>query len=159
MKARCRFGDIHINNIIRNWLEFSADRSLKIVGPGTKDLPSFLLHLAPQIELKDLTATEYLDESAGIKRGSHDGIEKRLSAYIRHNGKEAQMELNEFMNQQTERLIDAFVEKVKSLPIRDGDIDIQSMGGTPGELARTWLTKSGRAKDDLLEAFLKSKGA
>lgn len=56
------FGDIHINQILRNWLESSADRQLEIVGPGSSKngIPSFLLHLSTQITLTDATATDFL---------------------------------------------------------------------------------------------------
>ncbi|MGE0634512.1 MAG: hypothetical protein AB7O96_19000, partial [Pseudobdellovibrionaceae bacterium] len=38
------FGDEHINKIIRQWLEFSAKRSIEVVNPGIKDIPASLLH-------------------------------------------------------------------------------------------------------------------
>jgi len=58
------FGDAHINEGLRNWLEHTANRRLEIVGPGTKRAPSTLSHLAPQITLIDITATEYLERFA-----------------------------------------------------------------------------------------------
>jgi hypothetical protein len=153
------FGDIHINQVIRGWLEFSVERNLEIVGPGTKTIPPFLLHLAPQIALKDSSATEFLDATAGILRSKHDRIEKRLSVYIRNHGIKAQTELHEFMGQHMEHLTTMLVEKVKSLPIRNGDIDLSSLGATPEELASSWMTEVGGNNDDVLEAFLNSKGA
>jgi hypothetical protein len=53
------FGDAHINNVFREWLEFTGTRRLEIVGPGMTSIPSALLHLAPQIDLVDRKAGAY----------------------------------------------------------------------------------------------------
>ncbi len=55
------FGDAHINNVFREWLEFTDARRLEIVGPGMTSVPSALLHLAPQIDLVDSKAGAYFD--------------------------------------------------------------------------------------------------
>ena len=57
------FGDIHINGVLRNWLELSADRRMKIVSPGAA-MPASLLHLAPQIELVNLPASDFFEQFA-----------------------------------------------------------------------------------------------
>lgn len=58
-------GDIHINLILREWLEFSADRKLVIVGPDVTDVPpSWLLHVAPQVQAIRAGATDYLEQFA-----------------------------------------------------------------------------------------------
>ena len=62
------FGDVHMNTIIREWLELSETRSLEIVSPGASSVPQFLLHLAPQVTVTVQTATDYLDARAGIVR-------------------------------------------------------------------------------------------
>src|SRR5215510_10579195 len=59
------FGDTHINQVFREWLEFNAGRKLEVVGSGTKHIPPSLLHLASQVVLRDATATEYLDFVSG----------------------------------------------------------------------------------------------
>ena len=71
-------GDTHVNQILREWLEFSGDRKLELVGPGTKACPPFAGHVAGQVILKDEFATDYLTrlrlrptrrvESAGLRR-------------------------------------------------------------------------------------------
>jgi hypothetical protein len=55
------FGDIHINQVIRDWLQMLSDRRIEIVSPGATAIPGFLLHLAPQVSLYDTTATDFLD--------------------------------------------------------------------------------------------------
>ncbi|VVO02894.1 hypothetical protein [Pseudomonas fluorescens] len=45
------FGDLHINEILVKWLCSSADHKLTIVDPFITTLPSFVLHLAPQVEI------------------------------------------------------------------------------------------------------------
>jgi hypothetical protein len=57
-------GDAHINQILRDWLEFSGDHKLELVGPGTKTCPSFTGHVASQVILKDELATDYLEQCA-----------------------------------------------------------------------------------------------
>ena len=54
------FGDIHVNTIIREWLEFSRQRRLEIVAPQFDTLPSFLLHLLPQITKAESKAVDYI---------------------------------------------------------------------------------------------------
>ncbi|MCY1033398.1 MAG: hypothetical protein EOP84_08955 [Verrucomicrobiaceae bacterium] len=77
------FGDEHVNMVIRGWLEFSADRRLEIVGPDVKNIPSFLLHVAPQVVLKQSVATDYLDSATGIKRERSDVLRKQVLAWVR----------------------------------------------------------------------------
>jgi hypothetical protein len=57
-------GDAHINQIMREWLEFSGDRKLELVGPGMKACPPFAGHVASQVVLKDEFATDYLERYA-----------------------------------------------------------------------------------------------
>jgi hypothetical protein len=57
-------GDTHINQVLREWLEFSGDRKLELVGPGTKTCPPFAGHVASQVILKDEFATDYLEQYA-----------------------------------------------------------------------------------------------
>lgn len=45
------FGDLHINEILVKWLCSSANHKLIIVDPFMTSPPSFVLHLAPQIEI------------------------------------------------------------------------------------------------------------
>jgi len=39
-----RFGDVHINDVIRHWLESTGNRRIEIVGPAAS-VPPLLLHL------------------------------------------------------------------------------------------------------------------
>jgi hypothetical protein len=59
------FGDIHINLLIRGWLELSRDKRLVIVGPGS-DVPAAFLHLADRVECKDMNATAFLQSCAAL---------------------------------------------------------------------------------------------
>ena len=61
------FGDSHVNQVIREWLEFREDRQLVIVRPDATSIPEAFLHLALQVELQPYTATYYLDSVAGIE--------------------------------------------------------------------------------------------
>ena len=53
------FGDAHIDLVLRNWLEFSGERSIVVVDPGRRKIPVHLAHLALQIEIKNQTAGQF----------------------------------------------------------------------------------------------------
>jgi len=72
------FGDIHINMAMRRWLETARTARLVIVGPGAKVIPASLLHLAPQIELVDQTATDYLEQFAIHPLSRAESVEKKI---------------------------------------------------------------------------------
>ena len=61
------FGDHHINQVIRDWLEFSSERNLTIVDPKATHIPNGLLHLAPQVDLVASDCTDYLDQVGGMQ--------------------------------------------------------------------------------------------
>jgi hypothetical protein len=54
------FEDIHVNNVIRRWLELTADRRLEIVDPTRDTIPPDFRHLAPQILVRRMKAGPYL---------------------------------------------------------------------------------------------------
>lgn len=53
------FNDVHINEVVRTWLEFSGERSLRIVDPNRREIPPSLIHLALQISLINSKTTEF----------------------------------------------------------------------------------------------------
>jgi hypothetical protein len=57
------FGDAHVNLVIREWLEISPERKLFIVGPKPS-MPAEVLHLAPQVEIVESSATGYLSSAS-----------------------------------------------------------------------------------------------
>ncbi len=54
------FGDAHVNEVVRGWLEGLESRRLTIVDPFRVDVPPSLLHVAPQINLCAASAADYL---------------------------------------------------------------------------------------------------
>jgi hypothetical protein len=154
------FGDDHINQVIRKWLEFSAARNIEIVSPGNQNIPACLLHLATQVTLKDSTATDYFDQAGDIVRGRRDILEKRYGDWLRrHPDKEkARQELPAFLQHHLQTRTVAFIEKLATLPRRDGNIDMEALGKTPVELAQEWSNQLGSSVEDLLEAFLDNRG-
>ena len=98
------FGDSHINSIIREWLEFSADREVEIVSPNAA-VPAFLSHVAPQVALVKSTTTEYFDSVAGIERSNREHLERKLSSIMRGRGRtQVGADLSEFQKQEAERV-------------------------------------------------------
>ena len=153
------FGDDHINQVIRRWLEFSAARKLEIVSPAIKNVPACLLHLATQVTLTESSATDYLDHVAGIVRGRRDILEKRYGAWIRQrpDREKAKNELPAFLQQYLQTRTAAYIEKLATLPRRGGNIDMEALGKTTDELAHQWSNELGSSVEDLLEAFLQGR--
>jgi hypothetical protein len=56
-------GHAQINRILREWLEYSGDPKLELVGPGRRR-PHLCGHVARQVILKDELAMDYLEEDA-----------------------------------------------------------------------------------------------
>lgn len=133
------FGDLHINQVMREWLEFSDGRSIEIVSPAQTDIPSFLSHLSPQVTLVQSTATDYLDMVAGIKRTDDEIQSKRTSAIGRRLGKKASLEVfTAVANDFQQRIIKTIIKKLSKLPLKDGQPDLSKLG-TPMEIAQKWM--------------------
>lgn len=149
------FGDDHINVVIREWLEFSRDRRLVIVAPRVGSVPAMFLHVAPQVELHCGNATDYLDSRAGIVRSKNEKIDKRFDAWMcRNSGKEGgEKALDEFQRFFDEYLAGEFKDWLKTLPIRNGDIDMESLGMSVAELVQEAKRQSA-SYHEVLEAFL-----
>ena len=135
------FGDRHINRVILEWLEFSGERQLIIVDPAASQVPNEFLHLAPQVELVMAECTEYLDQVAGITREPTEHTARLLGAWRRRKGPEADALFAEFVQREINHLIQKVVRHVKKLPMRDGDIDMESLGMTEQELSRAMITE------------------
>jgi hypothetical protein len=83
------FGDAHINDALRNWLEFSATRRLICIAPCEPQVPSFLMHLRPQVSCENLTATEFFERFSSeplttferMMRSGLQGVRSRMRAH------------------------------------------------------------------------------
>ncbi|WP_313220179.1 hypothetical protein [Stutzerimonas nitrititolerans] len=106
------FGDNHINVIIREWLEFSDSRSLEVVGPAAS-VPAFLMHVAPQVTVVQMVATDYFDLVAGVTRPRCDELDKKVSAVVRSRGRaQAKADLAAFGKQESERYKQLHIESL-----------------------------------------------
>ncbi len=130
------FGDQHINQVIREWLEFSNDHYLTIVDPNRPQIPDEIRHLAPQVKMVLKDCTDYLDKIGGITRQPIDHVARRFGAWRRGRGSEADAMLREFIQEETNLHIGAAVEWAKKLPMRDGGVDMVAMDMTVEELSR-----------------------
>ena len=150
------FGDQHVNQAIRNWLELSDDKHLTIVDPTIIQIPAAFLHLHPQIDLVQDSATDYFDHVGGVTRGRRDNIEMRLGSMMRTDKDAFGREWGLFMDQQMADLADQLVELAKKLPWKDGDIDLEAMDLTPEELIELFKQRVVLPSvDDLLEDFVR----
>jgi hypothetical protein len=74
------FGDTHVNSAIRDWLELSGSRTLDIVDPYREGIPNDILHLAPQVTLHKVTASDYLEQfSSNPLSAAEHALRKALS--------------------------------------------------------------------------------
>lgn len=122
------FADLHINTVLREWLDFSADRSLEIVNPGISEIPASLLHLAPQITLSQSGAAEWFDAEAGIERPQNEIVLKRVAAAMRKLGlKRGQKASEEYFAQRQQNATDRLIADVTGLLKVRGKADLGSI--------------------------------
>jgi hypothetical protein len=148
------FGDLHINLALREWLEFAPERSIEIVSPGARDIPSFLLHLSPQVRITPQTATDYLDRIAGITRSRLEKLEKRADGMLRVLGKKrAKRKMAAYHATEQERAGQALLAKLQSLPLKDGKPDVSSIGD-PAESAKRWAAEVKMSPEETIEPMI-----
>jgi hypothetical protein len=148
------FGDNHVNTVFREWLELSPDRRLEIVAPVEQQVPPLLLHLAPQIKVVKSTATEYLDESAGIVRSTRDKLMKRTSSMLRSLGEaRAKDKIASFKRRNADGLSKGLLEKLRQLPLVNGQPDFSAVGD-PKELGKKWAAELKSTDEQLFERLL-----
>lgn len=150
------FSDHHINQSIRSWLEQSSQRIFRIVDPAIWNTPSMFLHLAPQIEIINSQATDYLDRRAGIVRSPTQERQRRLADWQRKNYKDKDEIFGQYINQSQSDWMDKSVDWLKSLPWKDGKIDMEKLElTTPEELAALWIQSVPiQPADTVLDDFL-----
>jgi hypothetical protein len=148
------FGDAHINQAVREWIEISAERHLEIVAPGIAELPRDFLHVARQITLTNSGCTDYLDARAGIVRSEAEQLEKKVGALTRKLGvARSQQAMASFMAADRERIGQAFKAKLKSLPFKDGAPDVAALGD-PVAVGRQLAIEMGIGRKETLGRIL-----
>jgi hypothetical protein len=148
------FGDLHINAIIRHWLEFLPDRRLEIVDPFISNTPAFLLHLSPQITLTRSDATDFFDERAGIVRSNREQLEKRVAAALRRMGKvQSTLAMRAFSEKKSKRFATLLAAKLRGLPHLNGEIDEEALGD-PVETGKRWAAEADMSEEELLTELL-----
>jgi hypothetical protein len=149
------FGDLHINQVLRDWLERSADRRLEIVSPEAS-VPSFLLHLSPQVKLFSKAASDFLDDRTGIVRSRRELLERRLGRWFRKKRKDldAQQKFLSFMYERQSASIRSSIEKVCGVLRKDGSLDIEGSETAARQLAQELLAENEIGYEELVESFL-----
>ena len=147
------FGDDHINGIIRSWLELSSDRKLVVVGPSVITIPAPFLHVAQQVDLSDLAATDYLDSYAGIRRSTVEKNLKKVTAYFRRSGKDATREFLSFSRERTQAKFDEWLDRYFK---PDGSLDTNSLS-RPQETLLDEVRQLMPSTEELLEEVVKAR--
>ena len=155
------FGDFHVNSAIRAWLELHGERSLVIVDPHCCRIPDPFLHLAPQVEtIIRKSATDYLDEYGGISRSRSDSLSRILRAWTREDPLSREESWARFFDSEVNQTIHSLAEWSSTLPVRDGDLDLEAMGLTPEEFIELGKkTIQFPTVDELLFRFLTEANA
>jgi hypothetical protein len=139
-----------------SWLEFTSQRRIEIVSPGMSAVPPFLLHLAPQVTIHDTTATDFLDQRTAIARDRFYLVERRFGAWVRKRDRASVgIALQNYMQSYQDKVVKGLIEKVKQLPMRDGNIDVVALGTTGLELGRRMAADLIGPVEDMLEAFMR----
>ena len=151
------FGDTHVNQAVRDWLEGNDTRHLTIVDPAVEFVPTTFGHLYPQIELIKSRATDFLDNKAGISRTRQEIVERELQYLLRgKTGEEADALRKQYLDQIIANLIDKTVEWIATLPFRNGDIDLEELGLTQDEFIDMFMAKVATLwPENSLEEFLR----
>ena len=154
------FGDHHINQVVRDWLEFSCERHLTIVDPRASRIPNEFLHFALQVEVVSSDCTDYLDQAGGIKRKPIEHAARRLSAWKREKRAETDDTFRKFVQDERNRYVERAVEWAKKLPMRDGDIDLEALNATVEELSRAMIAEVAiPSPAETIEKFLENERA
>ena len=154
------FGDLHINQVIRDWLEFRCDRYLTIVDPRASQIPNEFLHLAPQVDIVPSDCTEYLDQVGGIERKPMEHALRRFSAWKRENEPGADGKFQEFLHTEMSYCAEKAVAWVQKLPMRDGNIDVEALDTTVEELSREMILEVAiPSPAEIIEKFLEIERA
>ena len=148
------FGDSHVNDIMRAWLEFAPERRLEIVSPHARNIPTPFLHVAPQITMVAKQTTEWLDTNAGIVRSRVELLRKRAFDHIRSlNKKQRDAELGAFTKHDRERMIRAAAEKIAQHQATTETTGLSSTGD-PNEAARRLAQELGGTEEDVFQRML-----
>lgn len=149
------FGDFHINAVMREWLEFSANRRIQIVDPSIQAVPAFLLHLSSQVELTSCGATDFFDREAGIVHSRTEQLMKQLEFALRRLGKErAAVEMRNFVRQHHQGVMAAFISKLKGLPLANGQPDFSKLGN-PTQTAKQRAMELNITEESLMKQLLR----
>ena len=152
------FGDRHVNEAIREWLEFTGQRRLTIVDPRASEIPGDLLHVATQVEVVASDGTDYLDQVGGITRAPLEDARRRFSAWARGKGPGADTTFREFHEEQMKHSIDKVVEWAKKMPMRDGNVDLEALRMTADELRSALIAEAAiPSPADVIESFLQQQ--
>ncbi len=143
------FGDVHINQVLREWLEHSAERTLELVAPGVQ-LPTFLNHLAPQVTLYDGPATSKLDALGGVSRSRAELVEKRFLDWARRrDGAETRAQWLSFIRQHQLDAVRRMAERHARLEMAGRAVELDEEA-LKAEIQRELPA----SREDLVEEFL-----
>lgn len=149
------FGDPHINQAIRAWLERTEERRLTIVDPAISRVPDSLLHLSPQIRMEAVTATDYLDREGGVTRTRRERLEEEMSRVIRADRARGKVLLAEWQERTMAGLMDRTEGLIARLPRKGSDVDLDSLGVSSEDLP-DWVREQIQVPsiEEMLEEFL-----
>ena len=149
------FGDAHVNEAIREWLERTTERQLTIVDPMIHGTPDSLRHLSPQIRLETMKATDYLDREGNVERSRQEELERQMSGIIRADRARGKVMLEEWRERVMADLMNRAVELLAGLPWEGDTVDLDGLGVST-EALPDWVREQLQmpSTEELLEMFL-----
>jgi hypothetical protein len=152
------FGDLHINQVLRDWLERSSERRLEIASPSAT-IPPYLLHLRPQVAIHKEAGSDYLDRVAGIVRTRRELSQRRLGRWFYRHRKDPE-EQQRFLTFMHERQNESFRELFVRMKARIDAGESGRLAESPlaaGVLEQEVQCENDVSFDALVEEFLSTE--
>ena len=152
------FGDLHINQVLRDWLERSSERRLEIVSPGAT-IPPYLLHLRPQVAIYKEAGSDYLDRVAGIVRTCRELSQRRLGQWFYRHRKapEEQQRFLTFMHERQNESFRELLVRMKALIDAGESGRLAESPLAAGVLEQEFQCENDASFDALVEEFLSAE--
>ncbi len=104
------------------------------MNPSVGRLPTFLLHLGPQVTRTKSDTSDLFDKQSGTVRSPREQLEKRIAASLRRCGKSrAAQDMNAFVRKYRDKSTALLAKIFSELPRVNGQPNLDALGD-PNEI-------------------------
>lgn len=130
------------------------------MSPGAS-IPSFLLHLSPQVAVFAEAASDYLDRTTGIVRSRRELSQRRLGAWFRKNRKDPQEQQKflTFMQQRHDASFRGILEQMGRRSSEIGDDQSETEDALPVDFTQQLVEENYLSFDTLVDEFLRTQSS